>query len=143
MARDGLFAMLCAGAVCAAVPAPPTFAAPGDDRASVIAATLAVQTAMQRAREFLSHNDSKSAVRVLEESGVQEIYAVATHAILSGPAIDRLRAAAALREVVVTDTVPIPDDKRLPKMTVLTTAPLFAEAIQRIHGGDSVGALFQ
>ena len=67
MARDGLFALLCAGAVCVTGLVPPTLAAPGDDRDSMVAATLAVQTAMQQAREFLSHNDSKAAVRVLEE----------------------------------------------------------------------------
>ena len=67
MARDGLFALLCAGAVAVTLAGPPIYAAPGDDRASLVAATLAVQTAMQQAREFLSRNDSKSAVRVLED----------------------------------------------------------------------------
>lgn len=67
MAKDGLFAWLCAGVVFVTGPLSLTFAAPGDDRESTVAATLAVQTAMQQAREFLAHNDSKSAVRVLEE----------------------------------------------------------------------------
>ncbi len=82
------------------------------------------------------------ATRVLERSGVHEIYAVCTHGVLSGPAIDRLRDAP-IREVVMTDTVPLPPEKCLPKITVLSVAPLFAEAIHRIHQGVSVGALFR
>lgn len=82
------------------------------------------------------------ATKVLEQAGVQEIYAACTHGVLSGPAIDRLRDAP-LHEVVMTDTVPLPPEKRLPKITVLSVASLFAEAIQRIHGGGSVGALFR
>ena len=82
------------------------------------------------------------ATRVLERAGVQEIYAVCTHGVLSGPAIERLRDAP-IREVVMTDTVPLPPEKQLPKITVLSVAPLFAEAIHRIHQGVSVGALFR
>ncbi|HLH73307.1 MAG TPA: ribose-phosphate diphosphokinase, partial [Chloroflexota bacterium] len=75
-------------------------------------------------------------------AGVQEIYVAATHGIFSGPAIERLRQAP-IKEVVVTDTVPLPLEKRLPKITVISVASLFAEAIQRIHAGGSVGALFR
>lgn len=82
------------------------------------------------------------AARVLERAGVQEIYVTCTHGVLSGPAIERLRDAP-IREVVMTDTVPLPPEKHLAKITVLSVAPLFAEAIQRIHGGGSVGALFR
>jgi ribose-phosphate pyrophosphokinase len=48
-----------------------------------------------------------------------------------------------MRELVVTDTIPLPVEKRLPKITVLSLAPLLGEAIQRIHTGQSVGELFQ
>lgn len=82
------------------------------------------------------------ATRVLEQARVQEIYAVCTHGVLSGPAIERLRDSP-IREVVMTDTVPLPPEKQLPKITVLSVAPLFAEAIHRIHQGVSVGALFR
>jgi ribose-phosphate pyrophosphokinase len=82
------------------------------------------------------------AARVLEQAGVQEIYAACTHGVLSGPAIERLKAST-IQEVVITDTVPLPPAKRLPKITVLSVAPNFAEAIQRIHSGVSVGALFR
>jgi ribose-phosphate pyrophosphokinase len=80
-------------------------------------------------------------VRALEREGVTEIYACATHGILSGPAIERI-SEANLREVVVTDTVPLPPAKRLAKITTLSIAPLIGEGIKRIHRGESVGALF-
>jgi len=80
-------------------------------------------------------------VRALEREGVTEIYACATHGVLSDPAIDRIRDSS-LREVVVTDSVPLPAGKRLAKITTLSVAPLIGEAIKRIHRGESVGALF-
>ncbi len=82
------------------------------------------------------------AARALEDMGVKEIYSACTHAVFSGPAISRL-AESSIREVVITDTIPVPPEKRLDKLTILSVAPLFAEAIQRIHGGGSVGALFR
>jgi ribose-phosphate pyrophosphokinase len=80
-------------------------------------------------------------VRALQREGVDEIYACATHAVLSDPAIDRIRESAIL-EVVVTDTIPLPAAKRLSKIRQLSVAPLIGEAIRRIHQGESVGALF-
>jgi ribose-phosphate pyrophosphokinase len=80
-------------------------------------------------------------VTALEREGVDEIYACATHGVLSDPAIDRIRASS-LREVVVTDSIPLPAAKRLKQITTLSVAPLIGEAIKRIHRGESVGALF-
>jgi ribose-phosphate pyrophosphokinase len=80
-------------------------------------------------------------VTALEREGVTEIYACATHGVLSDPAVDRIRAST-LREVVVTDSIPLPPAKRLKKITTLSVAPLIGEAIKRIHRGESVGALF-
>ena len=80
-------------------------------------------------------------VRALELEGVTEMYACATHGVLSDPAIDRIRDSA-LREIVLTDSIPLPPAKRLPKITTLSVAPLIGEAIKRIHRGESVGALF-
>jgi ribose-phosphate pyrophosphokinase len=80
-------------------------------------------------------------VRALEREGVTEIYACATHGVLSDPAVDRIRDSA-LREVVLTDSIPLPAAKRLHKIQVLSVAPLIGEAIKRIHRGESVGALF-
>jgi ribose-phosphate pyrophosphokinase len=80
-------------------------------------------------------------VRALEREGVTEIYACATHGVLSDPAVERLRESG-VEEIVLTDTVPLPPAKRLPKITTISVAPLIGEAIKRIHRGESVGALF-
>jgi ribose-phosphate pyrophosphokinase len=80
-------------------------------------------------------------VRALEREGVNEIYACATHGVLSDPAVDRIRDSSLL-EVVLTDSIPLPAAKRIPKITTLSVAPLIGEAIKRIHRGESVGALF-
>jgi ribose-phosphate pyrophosphokinase len=80
-------------------------------------------------------------VRALEREGVTEMYACATHGVMSDPAIERIRESS-LREVVVTDSVPLAPSKNIPKLTILSVAPLIGEAIKRIHRGESVGALF-
>ncbi|MBI2766942.1 MAG: ribose-phosphate pyrophosphokinase [Chloroflexi bacterium] len=82
------------------------------------------------------------AVRVLRSRGCKEVVISGYHPILSGPAIERLKRAD-VREIVVTDSVPVPADKRLPNMTVIPVAGQFGDAIARIHSGQSVGALFQ
>ncbi|HXR66682.1 MAG TPA: ribose-phosphate pyrophosphokinase [Ktedonobacteraceae bacterium] len=65
-----------------------------------------------------------------------------THGLFTGSAIERLRAQPDISEIVTTNTVPIPPEKRLPNMTILSIAPLLAEAIRRIHNGESVSSLF-
>jgi ribose-phosphate pyrophosphokinase len=92
--------------------------------------------------EFDTAGTLMEVVRALEREGVDEIYATATHAVLSDPAVARIEASS-LREVVVTDSIPIPAAKRTPRITILSVAPLIGEAIRRIHRGESVGALFQ
>ena len=79
--------------------------------------------------------------RALEREGVTEMYACATHGVLSEPAVDRIRNSN-LAEVVVTDTIPIRSARQLRRLKVLSVAPLIGEAISRIHNGESVGALF-
>ena len=79
--------------------------------------------------------------RALEREGVHEIYACATHGVLSDPSIERIQHAN-LVEVVITDTIPLAPERRIPKIKVLSVAPLIGEAIKRIHRGESVGALF-
>ncbi|MGB3128588.1 MAG: ribose-phosphate diphosphokinase, partial [Dehalococcoidia bacterium] len=71
-----------------------------------------------------------------------EIYACCTHPILSNSGVERV-ASSLLKELVVTDTVPVPDEKKIEKMTVLSMASLIGEGIHRIHAGMSVGAMFQ
>ena len=80
-------------------------------------------------------------VSALEKRGVKEIFACCIHPIFSGQAIQRI-ASCPVKEVVVTDTVPIAGDKKLDKITVLPIAPLLGEAIHRIHTGLSIGAMF-
>ena len=81
------------------------------------------------------------AASTLGNYGVEAVYACATHGLFSGPAIDRV-SRSALKEVVVTDTVPLGPSKQNPRITTLSIAPLLGEAIYRIHTGQSVGALF-
>ena len=82
------------------------------------------------------------AIRVLRSNGCGEVIVSGYHAVLSGPAIERLREAD-VREIVVTDSLPVSEAKRLPNMTVIPVASQFGDAIGRIHSGQSVGALFQ
>jgi ribose-phosphate pyrophosphokinase len=80
-------------------------------------------------------------VKAIRRFDVGDIYAAATHGVLSGPAPGRIRDMD-VREVVVTNTLHVPPEKRDDKVTVLSVASLFAEAIKRIHTGESVSALF-
>jgi len=81
------------------------------------------------------------AVEVLLRDGAADVIVAATHGVLSGPATERLSGCGA-REVVFTDTLPIPDEKRFPAMTVLSIAPLLAEAIHQVFDDGSVTSLF-
>lgn len=81
------------------------------------------------------------AVQIVKERGANDIYLSFVHPVLSGPAVDRLRNLP-IKEIVCTDTIPIPENKMLPNMTVLTVAGLLGEVIVRSHEGRSVGELF-
>jgi ribose-phosphate pyrophosphokinase len=83
----------------------------------------------------------ENAVKVVMENGARDVYVAFTHAVLSGPAVDLLRKLP-IREIVTTNTIPIPPEKRLHNMKVLSIAPLIAEVIRRAHEGRSVGELF-
>jgi ribose-phosphate pyrophosphokinase len=78
----------------------------------------------------------------LRERRVKQISVACTHGLFTGKAIARLKAQSDIFEIVATDTVPVSADKRLPNMTVLSVAPVLAEAIHRIHVGESVSGLF-
>jgi ribose-phosphate pyrophosphokinase len=82
------------------------------------------------------------AVQAIKKKGAKKIYAACTHAILSGKAAERIQACEDLEELAVTDTVWIPEEKRVPKLQILTVANLFAEAIRRIHNNESISILF-
>ena len=77
----------------------------------------------------------------LMNRGAKEVYACCTHPVLSGPAIDRIQNSC-LKEVVVTNTIPLPEEKQIDKIKVLSVAPLLGEAIMRVHQDASVSELF-
>lgn len=81
------------------------------------------------------------AANALIESGAKEVYACCTHPVLSGPAVERIKESQ-IKELVVTNTIPLPEEKRIDKMTQLSVAPLIGEAIIRIHELRSVSSLF-
>jgi ribose-phosphate pyrophosphokinase len=82
------------------------------------------------------------AIRALKRVGARDIYCCATHALFSGPAVERL-AGSEVKEVVVTNTVPIPEEKRFPQLTVLSVGDLIAKAIRYTHSNESVSSLFE
>lgn len=81
------------------------------------------------------------AAEALKKNGAEAVIACATHGVLSGPAIDRLDASE-LSEIIVSNTIQLPADKKLDKITTLSVAPLVGEAIRRIHNEESVSSLF-
>ena len=82
------------------------------------------------------------AAEALMEAGAADVLVAATHAVLSGPAVDRLKNSAGIKEVIVTNTLPIPEDRRFDKLTVLSIAPLIARAIHEVFEEGSVTSLF-
>jgi ribose-phosphate pyrophosphokinase len=83
-----------------------------------------------------------NAVTALLERGAKSVFAAASHALLSGPAVERL-SAAPLEELVVTNTIEVPEERRFDKLRILSVAGLLANAIQYIHSNESVSALFE
>jgi ribose-phosphate pyrophosphokinase len=82
------------------------------------------------------------AAHVAKLNGAKDVYVCATHAVLCGQAIERMRGAP-IKEIVVTDSIPLPPDKQLPNIKVLTVSALLADAIRRIHLNESVSKLFE
>jgi ribose-phosphate pyrophosphokinase len=82
------------------------------------------------------------AARLVHEAGAREIYVAATHAVLSGEAVARLRDAP-IKQVVLTDTIPLTPEQTIEKFKVLSVAPLLGEAIKRIHHDESISEIFQ
>ena len=78
----------------------------------------------------------------LIENGAKEVYACATHGVLSGPAIERIQNSP-IKELVITDTIPLPPEKQIDKIRVLSVAPIFAEAIDRIYEDLPISILFE
>ena len=83
-----------------------------------------------------------NAANAAKEHGANSVTAIATHALLSGPAIERIKKSA-IGKIIVTDTLSIPDEKKLDNMEIVTVANVFGEAIKRVFEGKSVSALFE
>ena len=115
-----------------------------DDRA--IASTVIGDVKNKQAIIFDDEVDTAGSMietaKILEKFGASEIYAGCTHGVLSGPAIERIKNSP-IKELVITNTVPLPEEKRIDKIKVLSIAPLFAEAIKRINEAKPVGELFK
>ncbi|MDY5153607.1 ribose-phosphate pyrophosphokinase [Actinobaculum suis] len=81
------------------------------------------------------------AINVVKEAGAKEVIVAATHGLLSGPAVERLQAAGC-REIIITNTLPVPEEKRFEGLTVLSIAPVLARAIDEVFEDGSVTSLF-
>jgi ribose-phosphate pyrophosphokinase len=84
----------------------------------------------------------QGAEALIERGGAASVVACCTHGVLSGKAVERVKCSP-LRSLVITDTIPLPEEKQIPKIKVLSVAPLLADAIRRIHEDDSVSDLFR
>jgi ribose-phosphate pyrophosphokinase len=82
------------------------------------------------------------AIQALKNQGVKEVYAMVSHGVLSGDAIERISNCAALKELVITDSIPLRRSKKSGKISVVSVAGLLADAIQRIHDEESISCLF-
>jgi ribose-phosphate pyrophosphokinase len=111
-------------------------------QANLIGASLEGKVAFICDDMISTAGSAVGAAHVAKHNGAREVYACATHGVLCGPAIERLRDAP-IREVIVTDSIPVPPNKQLPNLTVLSVAPLLADAIKRIHLNESVSKLFE
>ena len=83
-----------------------------------------------------------NAAKAAFDKGAKTVTAIATHGVLSGPAIERL-SDSKIKKVIVTDTISIPKEKRLDKMKIISVGNVFGEAVGRVHNGESVSALFE
>ena len=82
-----------------------------------------------------------NAANAIKQLGAREVYACATHPVLSGPAIQRIQDSE-IKQMVLLNTIPIPPEKRIEKMKLLSVAPLFAETMMRVFNNESVSNLF-
>jgi ribose-phosphate pyrophosphokinase len=111
-------------------------------QANLIGATLTNKVAMIFDDMISTAGSVVGAANVAKYNGAREIYACATHAVLCGPAIERLRDSP-IKEVIVTDSIPLVPSKQLTNIKVISVAPLLADAVKRIHLNESVSTLFE
>ena len=82
-----------------------------------------------------------NAANALKEYGAKDVYACCTHGVLSGPAIERIENSA-IDELIVLDTIELPEEKKIDKIQIKTVAPLFGDAIKKIFSNESISMLF-
>ena len=115
-----------------------------DDRA--IASTIIGDVKDKNAIIFDDEIDTAGSmmetVKVLNRFGAKNIYAGCTHGVLSGPAIERIKNSE-IKELIITNTIPLPKEKQIDKIKVLSIAPVFAEAIKRIHNEEPLGEMYR
>lgn len=110
-------------------------------QANLIGANLEGKTVFMFDDMISTAGSIVGAIHVAKFNGAKEIHVFATHALLVGNAIQRLRDAP-ITKIVVSNSIPVPPDKQLPNLKVLSVAPLLGEAIKRLHSNDSVSRLF-
>lgn len=108
---------------------------------NIIGASVTGKTCLMFDDMISTGGSITGAARVLQDRGAKEIYVAATHGVLCGQAVERLQASS-VKEVVITDSIPLKPQKAAGKIKVLTAAPLLGEAIKRIHRNESVSRLF-
>lgn len=91
--------------------------------------------------EVLTGGSVVNAANLLREKGAKDLYLAFTHGLLAGDAVERLESCD-FKRIILANTIPLPEEKRLPNMDILSIAPLLAEVIRRAHEGRSVGELF-
>ena len=84
----------------------------------------------------------QNAANAIMKMGAKEVYACATHGVLSGPAISRIEDSP-IKEMVLLNTIQLPAEKRIPKIKTLSVAPLFAEAMNRVFTNESLSTIFE
>ena len=110
-------------------------------QANLIGESLAGKTALIFDDLISTGGSILGAVEIVRRHGAREVYVSAAHGVFCGPAIERLRTAP-IREIVVTDSIPLQPSQRLPNLRQVSIAPLLGEAIRRIHRNESVSYLF-
>lgn len=115
-----------------------------DDRA--IATSVIGEIKGKNALVFDDEVDTAGSImetaEVIKNFGAKEVYVGCTHGVLSGPAIERIKNSS-IKELVMTNTIPLPEEKQLDKIVVVSISELFGEAIKRIHEETSIGELFE
>ena len=112
------------------------------ESANIIGASLQGKIAVIFDDMISTAGSITTAAKIARDHGAREIYACATHGVLCGDAISNLRQSP-IKELVITDTIPLPPEKQLPNIRVQSVAPLLADAIKRIHFNESVSQLFE